>query len=217
MKESVINLWLWQGNHGLDNFIKEKVKLLEISEWKKHLERGRKEKDIFFRVHPSSPIPFEERMSFKRLNYYPLKSNYRFELKLHEHKEKKILKMIDTKGNERKFLRWGEFRFRIKGKEYVLQAYKDNSEENRLFIPFRDVTSGVETYGAGRYLDLEPERHLTNKGKWILDFNQAYNPWCAYSEAYACPLIPQENCLDVAIRAGEKKYLHEKNRRDEYV
>lgn len=181
---------------------------METSKWIERLKRGREEKDTFFRIHPSSPIPFKERMSFKGLDFYPPDSNYRFELKLHEHKEKKIVKMMDTKGNEREFLRWGEFRFRINGKECVLQVYKGDPNENRLFILFRDATSGKETYGAGRYLDLEPERHLTDEGKWILDFNQDYNPWCAFSEAYACPLVPQENCLDVAIRAGEKNYFH---------
>jgi len=181
---------------------------METSKWIEHLKRGRKEKDTFFRIHPSSPIPFKERISFKGLDFYPPGPNYRFELKLHEHKEKKIVKMMDTKGNEREFLRWGEFRFKINGKECILQAYKGDPNENRLFILFRDATSGKETYGAGRYLDLEPERHLTDEGKWVLDFNRAYNPWCAFSEAYACPLVPQENCLDVAIIAGEKKYSH---------
>jgi len=181
---------------------------MATSKWIERLKKGREEKETFFRVHPSSPIPFKERMSFKGLDFYPPDSNYRFELKLHGHKEKKIVKMMDTKGNEREFLQWGEFLFRINGKECVLQAYKGDPNENRLFILFRDVTSGKETYGAGRYLDLEPERHLTDEGKWILDFNQSYNPWCAFSEAYACPLVPQENCLDVAIRAGEKNYSH---------
>ncbi|MHA1701352.1 MAG: DUF1684 domain-containing protein, partial [Promethearchaeota archaeon] len=71
---------------------------------------------------------------------------------------------------------------------------------------FRDETSGKETYGAGKYLDLEEENHKISKGKWILDFNVAYNPFCAYSEKYACPFVPPENWLKVPIFAGEKKY-----------
>ena len=78
------------------------------------------------------------------------------------------------------------------------------------WVPFRDKTSGKETYGAGRYLDLEPERQRTAEGKWILDLNRAYNPWCAYSEAYTCPFIPPENWLEVPIRAGEKRYPFKK-------
>jgi len=77
-----------------------------------------------------------------------------------------------------------------------------------LFVPFRDATSGKETYGAGRYIDLEPEERLNNEGKWVLDLNKAYNPWCAYSDAYICPLVPTENWLKVPVRAGEKDYKH---------
>ena len=75
---------------------------------------------------------------------------------------------------------WGEFRFRIGDSECTLQAYKSDPYEERLFIPFKDATSGKETYGAGRYLDYQGER--TPEGKWILDLNRAYNPWCAYRE-----------------------------------
>jgi hypothetical protein len=79
----------------------------------------------------------------------------------------------------------------------VLQAYKSDAEEEQLFISFRDATSGQETYGAGRYLDLDAARNRTADGKWILDFNRAYNPWCVYSEDYTCPFVPQENWLAV--------------------
>ena len=80
-------------------------------------------------------------------------------------------------------------------------------DEERLFIPFKDATTGKETYPAGRYLDMESGTGQMPDGKWILDFNNAYNPWCAYSTDYACPLTPQENILEVEILAGEK-YIH---------
>jgi uncharacterized protein (DUF1684 family) len=114
--------------------------------------------------------------------------------------------MAYTKGNEQDFVRWGVFRFKIAIKEQSLQAYKSSLKEERLFIPFKDATSGKETYGAGRYLDLEPDRDRTPEGRWILDFNQAYNPWCAYSEAYTCPFVPEEDWLEVPIYTGEKEY-----------
>lgn len=145
-------------------------------------------------------------MEFSGLDYYPPNPSLRFELELHEHKEKEKIKIEDTGGNEREFLRWGEFRFRIANEECTLQAYKSEPEEEQLFIPFRDATSGKETYGAGRYLDLEPEEHYTAERKWILDFNKAYNPWCAYSEYYVCPFVPPENWLKAPVRSGEKKY-----------
>ena len=184
--------------------------MMEISEWKRKLEFERESKDRFFRQHYQSPIPAEERKKFKGLDYYSPDSKYKFELKLHEHKEKEKIKVQDSQGSEREFLRWGEFRFKIEDEECVLQAYRINPMEERLFIPFRDATSSKETYGAGRYLDLKPMEHRTPEGKWILDFNKVYTPWCAYSNYYACPFVPPENWLKVPVRAGEKDYKKEK-------
>jgi len=175
------------------------------SGWMERIEEEREFKDGFFAAHPQSPIPPKEREEFKGLDYYPLDPDYRFELELHEHSDKKRRKMAYTRGEEQEFLRCGEFKFKIDGQQQVLQAYKSDPEEERLFVPFKDATNGKETYGAGRYLDLD-ERHRTAEGKWILDFNRAYNPWCAYSEKYTCPFVPPENWLRVPIRAGEKNY-----------
>jgi hypothetical protein len=177
---------------------------MEVSQWKADLERARESKDAYFAQHWQSPIPPQDRPRFKGLQYYLPDPSYRFELELYEHSEKGAVRMAYTKGNEQDFVRWGEFRFKIAGREQSLQAYKGNREEERLFVPFKDATSGKETYGAGRYLDLEPDRDRTQEGKWILDFNQAYSPWCAYSEAYTCPFVPAENWLEVPILAGEK-------------
>ena len=176
------------------------------SDWKANTEKARETKDAFFAQSWQSPLAPRDRPRFKGLKYYPPDLSYRFELELHEHPEKGMVRMAYTKGNEQDFLRWGEFRFKIAGKELSLQAYKRSREEETLFVPFKDATSGKETYGAGRYLDLEPERDRTAHGKWILDFNQAYSPWCAYSEAYTCPFVPVENWLEVPIYAGEKDY-----------
>jgi len=181
---------------------------MEISELKHTLEYERENKDIFFRKHFQSPIPVGERAGFKGLDYYPPDPKYRFELALNEHKEKEKIKVQDTQENERIFLRWGEFRFKIGGEECTLQAYKSSPMEERLFIPFRDATNGKETYGAGRYIDLEIKEHYRGE-KWVLDFNKAYNPWCAYSKNYACPFIPPENWTRVPVQAGEKHYKKE--------
>jgi len=183
---------------------------MDISEWKRRLQREREQKDEFFMVHPQSPIPLESRCEFEGLNYYPPDASYRFELDLHEHTNKEIVKIEDTGGSIRELIRWGEFHFNIGDGEGTLQAYLSDPAEANFFIPFRDATSGKETYGAGRYLDLEPEQHLTSDGKWILDFNKAYNPWCAYSEDYVCPFVPPENWLQIPIHAGEKNYRLEK-------
>jgi len=180
--------------------------VMEISEWEENLKGARASKDSFFGQHWQSPISSQDRSRFKGLEYYPPDPGYKFELELHEHPEKQAVRMAYTKGNEQDFLRWGEFRFKIDGKEQALQVYKSSPQEEMLFIPFKDATSGKETYGAGRYLDLKPERSRILEGKWTLDFNQAYNPWCVYSEAYTCPFVPIENWLEVPILAGEKNY-----------
>jgi uncharacterized protein (DUF1684 family) len=179
---------------------------METTAWKNMILEEREQKDMFFSRDYNSPIAFEQRRLFKMLDYYPPDPDFRFLLELHEHKDKRILKIEDTKGNQREFLRWGEFRFKIENKECSLQAYKSDPHEDRLFVPFRDKTSGKETYGAGRYIDIDYEEHYTTDGKWILDFNKAYNPWCAYSEHYACPYIDPENWLEVSVNAGEKNY-----------
>ncbi len=179
---------------------------MNLSDWKENIKFEREEKDGFFKLHSQSPLSFDDRQKFKGLNYYPPDSDYRFEIELREHDQKEILIIEDTQGNEREFLRWGEFEFKINNITCKLQAYKSSPEEERLFIPFKDETSGKETYGAGRYLDLDDKNHQTRRGYWILDFNRAYNPWCAYSDQYACPFVAPENWLKVAIRAGEKNY-----------
>jgi len=176
-----------------------------MEDLKRQPEEERKEKDKFFKLSPQSPIPYKDRSNFDSLNYYPVKLELRFELELHEYKDKKEIKIEDTKKNTRRFIRWGKFRFNVGGKKCTLQAYKSDSREEGLFVPFRDVTSGQETYGAGRYLDLSL-RNRTSNGKWVLDFNKVYNPWCVYSNNYACPFVPPENWLRVPIKAGEKNY-----------
>lgn len=183
---------------------------METDAWKAQLKKERAEKDRFFAGHWQSPIPVEERAEFRGLDYYPPDRDHRFEVELDEHEDKERVRMAYTKGEEQEFLRWGEFRFRVGGEECVLQAYKGDPQEERLFIPFRDATSGRETYGAGRYLDLDAARNRTADGKWILDFNRAYNPWCVYSEEYTCPFVPRENWLAVPIRAGEENYALKK-------
>lgn len=168
----------------------------------------REQKNIFFAEHSQSPILFEGCSKFTELDYYPPNPDYCFELELHEHCEKKKMEIEDAIGNVRNLIRWGEFHFKAGSEECKLQAYKTDSEEERLFIPFRDSISGKQTYGAGRYLDLNPEKHFMPEGKLILDFNRAYNPWCVYNKNYACPFVPPENWFKVEICAGEKDYPH---------
>ena len=176
------------------------------SDWRGDLRDHREAKDEYFRTDPHSPIPPEERDDFEGLSYYPIDETYRFELALQIHDDPDTVTVGTSTGGDREYLEWGEFRFEVDGETVTLQAYKAEADDDRLWVPFRDATSGEETYGAGRYLDLEPETHRTADGRWILDFNEAYNPTCAYSEQYECPLPPTANWLEVPIEAGEKTF-----------
>jgi hypothetical protein len=175
-------------------------------DWIAATRAQREAKDDYFGRNPHSPIPQAERADFDGLSYYDVDPAFRFELPLHRHDDPETVTVGTSTGGERDYLEWGEFHFEVDGEPVTIQAYKADVEEDRLWVPFRDATSGEETYGAGRYLDLEVDEHRRSDGTWVLDFNQAYNPTCAYSDMYECPLPPTENWLDVAVEAGEKAY-----------
>ncbi|MFC6766443.1 DUF1684 domain-containing protein [Natrinema soli] len=176
------------------------------TDWRRAIETQREEKDRYFGGDPHSPIPPDERESFDGLEYYPIDEDYRFELPPDEYDDPESVTVGTSTDGEREYLCWGEFRFTVDGEDIALQAYKADPDDERLWVPFRDATNGDETYGAGRYLDLENDTHRTDDGNWILDFNEAYNPTCAYSDRYECPLPPTENWLEVSIGAGEQTY-----------
>ncbi|MCS6885423.1 MAG: DUF1684 domain-containing protein [Acidobacteriota bacterium] len=166
------------------------------------IEALRREKDRSFLQDEDSPLPAEERHSFKGLKYYPLDTAYTVKARLNKYPSPETVKMLTSTGEQREYLRYGYFEFVLSGTECRLDVFKQPGS-NLLFIPFRDVTSGKETYGAGRYLDLQES---TTDDLYILDFNLAYNPYCAYNSRYSCPIPPPQNTLKVAIRAGEKSY-----------
>jgi uncharacterized protein (DUF1684 family) len=163
------------------------------------LEFDRAEKDRFFRSSPHSPIA--DRVNFAGLAYYPPDPAYRYELALDRADQPDPLTFQTSTGDERTYHRIGTVDFVVDGEAATLALYQADHHDE-LFLPFRDATSGSETYGAGRYL--EPE--LLSDGRVLLDFNLAYNPFCAYSDAYSCPLPPFENHLTIPIRAGEKAF-----------
>ena len=180
--------------------------MTEPTDWEQAVEQQRANKDEFFGNHPRSPIPQRERDAFEGLHYFPPDRTYRYELELEEYDETETVVIGTTTEGEREYAKWGQFHFEVDGEPCTLQAYKADPHEQRLWVPFRDETNGEETYGAGRYLDLEYEEHHTDDDTWVVDFNAAYNPFCAYSEVYECALIPMENWLDVRIEAGEKNF-----------
>ena len=166
--------------------------------------RLRKEKDHFFKTDPDSPIQPERRPGFKGLNYFKPSKEYRVTAMLERFENPQPGQIVTSTGTDGPYLRYGVLHFELAGRSLQLVVYKstDDPFARSLFAPFSDETSGSETYGSGRYLDLEEQ----GGDAYELDFNQAYNPYCAYNDQYTCPIPPRENKLPVKILAGEKKY-----------
>ena len=170
-------------------------------EW--HVAHERAAKDVYFRTSPHSPIAPSERPSFEGLAYYAIDPGLRFEgLRLIPLSagEEATIEIATSDGGTRLARRLGSLEFVLGQAPQRLVAYELGAGDGSLFVPFLDATSGSETYGAGRYLDIEPEAD----GTYVLDLNLAYQPLCAYSPNYSCPLTPGENRLPERIEAGER-------------
>jgi uncharacterized protein (DUF1684 family) len=163
------------------------------------LTEFRKSKDEFFKNEPDSPLTDEQKKAFKGLCYFPENPNLKFSVKVEEFPVKGETLIQTSKGDVQEYQRYGRFTFEVNGEPATLTLY---TSETSYFLPFVDSLAGKETYPAGRYLDVE---HLGG-GKFEVDFNYAYNPYCAYNDRWSCPLTPFENRLKVPIKAGEKKY-----------
>lgn len=165
-------------------------------------ERFRKSKDEFFATDPGSPLSREQRGRFAGLSYFPPDRILTVETDLlpSPYADEEV-KMATTGGSEQIYRRAGIIRFEVGGELAQLTLFASEGS-HELFLPFRDATSGKESYGAGRYVDVD----VPKDGRVVLDFNLAYNPYCAYNDAWTCPLPPTENWLRVPIRAGERAY-----------
>lgn len=166
------------------------------------LDEFRRDKDEFFRDDPRSPLTPEQRANFVGLSYYPENPSLRIEAELDTDVDRdEDIVMQTTTGGTQVYRRAGKVRFEVDGQPAEITLY-ESPEQHDLFVPFRDATSGKETYGAGRYLEVEPPMD----GRVAVDFNDAYNPYCAYNPEWSCPIPPGENWLAVPIRAGEKDF-----------
>ncbi|WP_420152967.1 DUF1684 domain-containing protein [Siphonobacter sp.] len=165
------------------------------------LRMERLEKDQNYRTSTESPI--KDKAGFQGLKYFPADSTYEVFAKLEETESTKTFAVQMTGGQTETYTLYGKVRFELQGKTCELLVF-ESTEAGTLFIPFKDQTSGKESYGGGRYLDI-PESDITGN-RVTIDFNKAYNPYCAYSPEYTCPIPPKENNLPLAIRAGELAY-----------
>ena len=163
------------------------------------LDAFRAEKDDFFGSHPQSPLTLEQKQDFHGLQYFPENHTLRLEVRVDEFPNKERFEMQTSTGDVQAYEKFGKFKFVVDGNEVELTIYQS---EHGFFLPFVDALAGKETYPAGRYLEPEP----LAGGRFIVDFNVAYNPYCAYNEMWSCPITPAENRVKVAIRAGEKLF-----------
>lgn len=164
-----------------------------------HLDEFRASKDDFFASHPQSPLTPEQKRNFHGLDYFDKNPDLELEVKLEKFQEQEQVVIQTSTGHTQTYTRYGRFKFPVSGQEAELTLY---ASDNGYFLPFVDALAGKETYPAGRYLEPDP----LAGDRFLVDFNMAYNPYCAYNEMWSCPLTPSENRLKVPIRAGEKMF-----------
>ena len=155
-----------------------------------------------------SPLTKEDLQHFKGLDFFPLNEKFIVEAKFVRTKKEKAFAMKTTTSRTPLYVKYGELHFTIDEKEFKLNVYqnidlsKKPGYSDYLFLPFSDLTCGKESYIGGRYVDMRMQKGKT----WTIDFNKAYNPYCAYNYKYSCPIVPLENDLDIEILAGVKKF-----------
>jgi hypothetical protein len=165
---------------------------------------ARAAKDDSFKDDPDSPVPADKKTALLPLAYFPIDESYTVPASLEPSADRSRMQVPTSTGKLREIERVGTLKFSLKGQPLRLTAFLDleSREANRLFVPFSDLTSGTETYPAGRYMELDP----TPTGIYVVDFNIAYHPYCYYSPEFDCPYPPKENKLAVPIRAGERMH-----------
>lgn len=174
-------------------------------DYKASIVTERQEKDAFMKSDEGSPFG-ERQSSFTGLKYFEIDPKFRITAKLVPIENKKIVVLPTSSGEENQYLQYAMAEFELDGitnKLLLLEVMDMGPARGTLFLAFADASSAKETYGAGRYLDV---KKVPAASSIVLDFNKAYNPYCAYVDDYECPFPPKENILEVAIRAGEKNY-----------
>ncbi len=157
----------------------------------------REQKDEFFKTSPKSPLMPKQQRNFTGLNYYPYNEALDLTVEVTQFEEKTDVQVQTTSGEARWYRRYGEFTFEVDGETARLTIYQ---APHGYFLPFVDAGAGDETYPSGRYI--EPQQ--VSGDTFHIDLNQVYNPYCAYSHGWSCPITPAENRLSVKVEAGEK-------------
>jgi uncharacterized protein len=172
------------------------------------VERFREIRDKSFRDPVLTPLLRQDFLNFKGLEYFDVDAKFELKAKFEKTTDDQLFVMPTTGGTTRKYFKYGILTFELESQKSSLNVYRSEAsaiKNGLLFVPFRDLTNGAETYGAGRYLDIEPPAGAEAK----LDFNFAYNMSCAYGrEEFSCTIPPKENFLQIEIKAGEKIFPH---------
>ncbi|MFZ6052897.1 DUF1684 domain-containing protein [Flavobacteriales bacterium DA487] len=176
--------------------------------WLEEVVDFQKELNEKFSDSEKSPLKESDRLQFESLDFFPPDDRYRVRAEFIRTVGEEPFQMPTTTSRMANYVKYGELRFDLGGHRYVLNVYQnlDATEEGEkpelLFLPFTDATNGESTYGGGRYIDLP----VPQKDVVVLDFNKAYNPYCAYNEKYSCPIPPKSNDIDIKVRAGVKDF-----------
>lgn len=165
------------------------------------IEQLRAAKDSLLKTSPDSPLLPEDRAAFQGLAYYPIDLRYRLVGELHVYGRQRQVDVLNTDGTTTPLERFGRFVSAFDGKDFWLEVYR-SLESGDIEVFFKDSTNGEKTYAGGRYARLIS----VGSGSYVLDFNNAYNPYCDYNIAYICPLPPLQNHLSFAVEVGELKY-----------
>ena len=174
-----------------------------MKEGESRLAGYRRRRDRFFAEHPHSPLSEEQRERFTGLDYFPERDDLALTLEFDESAPNvgEDIDLATTDGLSKRFVRAGTIEFEVDGEAVQLTVLRDGIQGG-LFLPFRDAMAGTDTYSVGRYL--EPQ--LLPDGSIHIDFNYAYNPFCAYGDGWSCPIPSEENILTVPVRAGERAF-----------
>lgn len=166
----------------------------------------RADKDEFMKTDPDSPFNRDSSAVFHKLKYFDADPDWVFESLLYENKLKDTVEIFGTKGEARKAIRYGKVKFSRSGRDYVINVYKSFTKSGQEYFSvwFTDKTTGNETYSVGRYIEFLKQKDPFHK--YTIDFNLAYNPYCAYSRFYSCAIPTQEDYIDLLIEVGEKKF-----------
>ncbi|WP_176699988.1 DUF1684 domain-containing protein [Roseivirga seohaensis] len=173
------------------------------------IQAYRKEQNAEFLNPSKSPLTAQERKEFKGHDFFPIDENYMVQARFEPTPDSKPFPLYTSKGTTQLYKRIGILHFELKGKPYTLEAYLQiqrftiPGQKTYVFLPLIDSTTGESTYDAGRYLHYEGIPEGTD---WVIDFNKLYNPYCAYSDKYECPMVPEPNHLPIAVEAGVKGY-----------